>query len=153
NTGSGDQFGESMALSGDGLTLAVGAPFEASSASGINGNQADNTANAAGAVYVYANTGGTWAQQAYVKASTTRVFEHFGLAVALSGDGNTLAVGAPFESSCGRGIDATGAASGCGDSGAVYIFERAGTTWTQSAFVKPSNNDTQPASGMGEAFG
>jgi hypothetical protein len=51
NTGAGDRFGWSVALSGD--TLAVGAIFEASNAAGIDGNQADNGTSAAGAVYVF----------------------------------------------------------------------------------------------------
>ena len=48
-----DQFGISLALSADGSTLAVGAHYEASNATGIGGNQADNSASEAGAVYVY----------------------------------------------------------------------------------------------------
>jgi len=47
----GDGFGRSVSLSGD--TLAVGAPFEASNATGVNGNQADNGAPYSGAVYVF----------------------------------------------------------------------------------------------------
>ena len=50
NTGAGDYFGYSVALSGD--TLAVGAYREAGNATGVNGNQADNTATDSGAVYV-----------------------------------------------------------------------------------------------------
>src|SRR5256885_1131980 len=66
-----DEFGYSVALSSDGNTLAVGAIGEDSAAKGINGNQADNSANGAGAVYVFNRTGGAWAQQAYVKSSNT----------------------------------------------------------------------------------
>ena len=50
NTGADDYFGYSVALSGD--TLAVGAYREAGNATGVNGNQADNTATDSGAVYV-----------------------------------------------------------------------------------------------------
>jgi len=53
NTGAIDWFGWSVALSADGSTLAVGARNETSRATGIGGNQADNSASAAGAVYVY----------------------------------------------------------------------------------------------------
>ena len=42
NTETQDRFGFSVALSGDGNTLAVGAYGEASKATGLNGNQADN---------------------------------------------------------------------------------------------------------------
>jgi hypothetical protein len=51
NTGTSDEFGTSVALAGD--TLAVGAPLEASAVTGVNGNQADNSAFGSGAVYVY----------------------------------------------------------------------------------------------------
>ncbi len=50
NTGAGDFFGESLSLSGD--TLAIGALYEASAATGVNGNQADNSASRSGAVYL-----------------------------------------------------------------------------------------------------
>lgn len=49
NTGANDEFGQSVALSGD--TLAIGAPLEASAAQGVGGNQDDNSATESGAVY------------------------------------------------------------------------------------------------------
>jgi hypothetical protein len=42
-----------VALSGDGNTLAVGANGEDSNATGIGGDQVDNSAPFAGAVYLY----------------------------------------------------------------------------------------------------
>ena len=53
NSGSDDIFGLSLALSGDGNTLAVGAYAEDSASEGIGGDQADNSAIDAGAVYLY----------------------------------------------------------------------------------------------------
>ena len=53
NTGASDQFGFGVALSDDGSTLAVGAVGEASAATGIGGNQADNSTPTAGAAYVF----------------------------------------------------------------------------------------------------
>jgi hypothetical protein len=53
NTDPSDDFGVSVAISGDGRTLAVGADAEASAATGIDGDQTDNTAPGAGAVYVF----------------------------------------------------------------------------------------------------
>ena len=91
NAGSGDRFGNSVALSGD--TLAVGAYREESSATVINGDESDNSLTEAGAVYVFTRSGGTWSQQAYIKASNTGSGDRFGWSVALSGD--TLAVGRP----------------------------------------------------------
>ena len=52
NTGAGDEFGLSVALSG--TTLTVGAPFEDSNATGVNGNQGDNSASNSGAAYIFA---------------------------------------------------------------------------------------------------
>ena len=49
----GTLLGDSVSISGDGNTIAVGAPHEASSSSGINGNQNDNSSYNAGAVYVF----------------------------------------------------------------------------------------------------
>jgi hypothetical protein len=138
NAGSGDQFGTSLALSGD--TLAVGASEEDSSATGVNGNQADNTAPSSGAVYVFVRSGVIWTQQAYVKASNAGRDDRFGWSVALSGD--TLAVGAPGEASSASGVNPTGASQGddsAPGAGAVYVFARSGSSWSQQAYVKASN--------------
>src|SRR5262249_53432567 len=61
--------GHGLALSGDGLTMAVAAPYESSNAKGINGNQNDTSLYSAGAVYVFVQRNGQWTQQAYIKAS------------------------------------------------------------------------------------
>ena len=143
NTGAGDQFGWSMSLSGD--TLAVGAPYESSNATGVGGNQNNTMATGSGAVYVFARTGTVWAQQAYIKASNTGANDQFGYSVSLAGD--TLAVGAPLEDSNATGIDGNGANNTATDSGAAYVFTRTGTTWAQQAYVKASNT------GMMDYFG
>lgn len=128
NTGEaddGDQFGYSVSLSGDGGTLAVGAIAEDSSATGINGNGADNSAPESGAVYVFTKTSGAWSQQAYVKPWNTTVRGAlFGYSVGLSADGNTLGVGA-YDEDGGRG--------------AVYAFTRTGSTWSQQMRLTASN--------------
>jgi len=123
NTDAGDQFGISVALSGDGNALAVGASLEASAATGIGGNQADNTAADAGAVYVFTRSIATWTQQAYVKASNTGAGDQFGSSVALSGDGATLAVGATGEDSSATGIGGSEADNSATGAGAVYAFQ------------------------------
>ena len=48
-----DEFGGSVAISGDGGTIAVGARGEDSAVSGLNGNQDNNSALEAGAVYLF----------------------------------------------------------------------------------------------------
>ncbi len=148
-TGAGDQFGFAVALSGDGNTLAVGAPGEASA---VSGNPADNTAANAGAVYVFTGGGTTWTQQAYIKASNTGAEDQFGISVALSSNGNTLAVSATGEDSALTGVTAGIVTEGTAGNaapgaGAVYVFTRIGTAWTQEAYVKASNT------GAGDQFG
>jgi hypothetical protein len=141
NAGFADQFGYSVALSADGSTLAVGATGERSAATGIGGNQTDDSAAGAGAVYVFTRAGATWTQQAYVKASNTDANDLFGYRVALSADGSTLAAGARFEDSAAAGIGGNQADNTESNAGAVYVFHRSGTTWTQEAYVKASNTD------------
>jgi hypothetical protein len=142
NTGPNDQFGNAVALSADGNTLAVSAMFEDSGAAGINGNQADNSMQDSGAVYVFTRTGTVWTEQAYIKASNPGEHDDgdtFGYAIALSDDGATLAVGAPSEdssASVNNGDQANNSAVGAG---AVYIFSRAGRTWSQQTYVKTSS--------------
>ncbi|MEZ9931549.1 FG-GAP repeat protein, partial [Vibrio sp. 10N.261.49.C12] len=106
NTGAGDNFGTSVALSSDGNTLAAGAPREGSNGTGVNsGAQANNSAPASGAVYLFRYRASTWTQEAYIKASTPDFYDYFGHSVALSSDGNTLAVGAIREESNGTGVN------------------------------------------------
>lgn len=97
NADVGDAFGERLALSADGRVLAVSAVYEASAAAGLNGDQADNSVLSAGAVYLYAREGKRWSQTDYVKSHRPRVGDLFGSALALSGDGQQLAVGARLE--------------------------------------------------------
>ena len=149
--GDGDQFGFSLTLSDDGNTIAVGAVSEDSGATGINGNQADNSQVSAGAVYVYARTGTTWAQQAYVKPSNTRGGHQFGYSVSLNADGNMLAVGSYDEGGGSREINGPQEQTRNG-SGAVYIFGRNAGTWTQQTYIKASNAEQGDSLGVSVAL-
>ena len=133
-----DAFGTSVALSADGRTLAVGAPWETSGATGVDGDQTDQSASNAGAVYMFMRLDGPWSQRAYVKASNTGTGDEFGTSVALSGDGTLLAVGAPFEASGATGVDGNQTDDSVEDGGAVYIFTRKNNTWSQQVYLKPS---------------
>lgn len=137
-------LGASLALSADGSTLAAGAPTESSGATRIDGDQADTSAGGAGAVFVFTRSGNDWVQQAYVKGSRLQAGDAFGTSVALSGSGDVLAVGAPYDD---RATAAVGDGGGAPDSGAVYTFVRSGTTWSEQDFLKPL------AVGEGDAFG
>jgi len=159
NPGSSYRFGSVVALSADGNMLAVSAVWEASAATGINGNQNDDSRPQAGAAYVFTRTGSTWSQQAYIKASNTGRAavagdpndfgdgDQFGYSLALTGDGNTLAVGAISEDSRASGINNIQNDDSAVSSGAVYVFTRTGSTWSQQAYVKGSNTEA------GDLFG
>ena len=141
NTQANDAFAR-CSLAADGRTLAVGANDEDSAATGIDGDQTDNSAAIAGAAYVFAEAGGVWTQQAYVKASNTAAQDFFGVHVALSGDGDTLAVGAHGEDSAASGVDGDQANNAASGAGAVYLYERVGQTWSQKHYIKAFNPES-----------
>jgi hypothetical protein len=147
----GDQFGFSIALSADGNTLAAGAMTEDGGATGINGDQADNSKQSAGAVYVFARNGSAWSQQAYIKASNTDANDLFGYSVGLSADGNTLAISAFDEDSSARDINGV-QDTGRRGSGAIYVFTRSGSAWSQQAFLKAANAEAADSLGYAIAI-
>lgn len=148
NTDALDGFGFRLALAGD--TLAVGPQREDSAATGIGGDQADNSALNAGAVYVFIRSDTTWGQQAYIKASNTDASDAFGFSVAL--DGDTLAVGARSERSAATGIGGDQIDNNASNAGAVYVFSRTGSVWSQQAYVKASNADASDQFGFSVAL-
>ncbi len=147
NAEAGDRFGVNVAISGD--TIVVGASEEDSAQTTItngSGASVDNSTVESGAAYVFVRSGTTWSQQAYLKAPNAGSGDEFGSTIAISGD--TIAVGAPYESSA-QAIITTIASSdnSASESGAVYVFVRSGTTWSHQAYLKPSNIDA------GDRFG
>jgi hypothetical protein len=106
-----DDFGTSVALSGD--TAVVGAPFD------------DDAGSASGSAYVFVRSGTRWSQQQKLTASDAAPNDDFGLAVAVSGD--TAVVGAIGDDDAGR------------DSGAAYVFVRSGTRWRQQQKLTASD--------------
>jgi hypothetical protein len=132
NAGGGDQFGATVAISGD--TIVVGANDEASGATGVNGDGSNDNLPYSGAAYVFTRSGTSWTQQAYLKASNPGTNDEFGYSVAISGD--TIVVGARFEDSRYPGIESDNSLP---NSGAAYVFTRTGTNWSQQAYLKPLN--------------
>lgn len=143
NSGAGDGFGTAVAISGN--TIVVGATGEDSNATGVNGNQTNNTAADAGAAYVFVRNGTVWTHQAYLKSSNTESGDAFGKSVAIEGD--TVVVGATGEDSNAMGVGGNQTNNGAAGAGAAYIFTRNGTTWTQEAYLKAGNTDA------GDGFG
>jgi len=134
---SNDRFGHAVAIS-DNIAV-IGARFEASNSTGINGDETNNDANFSGAAYVWVRQpSGVWLREAYLKASNAERLDKFGFAVAASG--NTVVVSAPQEDSNATGINGNQSNGSASVSGAVYVFVRGeGSVWMQQAYIKASN--------------
>jgi len=111
----GDGFGWSVAVQG--TTAVVGAYGKE-----VMGHSAQ------GAAYVFAESGGTWTQQAELTASDGIYTNEFGYSVAL--DGNTIVIGAPY-----RTVGSNQA------QGVTYVFAGSGASWSQQAEVTSSDGE------------
>jgi len=108
--------GCSVSISSDGNTIASGG-------SGDNDN--------AGAVWIFTRTGTTWSQQGNkLEVSAESADGNFGSTVALSGDGNTIAIGGPADN---------------GYLGGVWIFVRNNGTWSQQGSKLVGSNAIAPS--------
>jgi len=111
--GEGRWFGQAVAMSADGRTAAV------AFSQAVDGVYADN-----GVFYVYRKASSTapWRFEARLKPNLVRrgSSQPFGDALSVNGDGTLIAYGRFFEGVGGESAN-----------GAVYLFRRAGTTWTQ----------------------
>ncbi|RMG99110.1 MAG: fibronectin type III domain-containing protein [Deltaproteobacteria bacterium] len=113
-----DWYGFAVAMSADGLQIAVAARLEDGGGVGLHAGP-DTAQPDAGAVYVYREVGGTWTLLRYVKAfPVADSGDRFGRGLALSSDGRTLAVGANEED----GPDADPFSNGVSNAGAVYVY-------------------------------
>jgi hypothetical protein len=132
------QFATGVGISGD--TIVVGARFDSSNATGINGNQTDTSLYAAGAAFVFDRVGATWSQTAYLKASNTRPNAYFGDKVAISGD--TIAIVAGDEAGGALGVNGDESLQSSTNPGAVYEFVRVGGVWSQRSYIKSDQSGT-----------
>jgi hypothetical protein len=112
----GDQFGSSIAISGD--TVIVGVSNQSYDAAGAN------YVSMAGAAYVFTRAAGVWSQQQKLVGTGTNSRldnDYFGASVAVSengaSDGYTFGVGAT-----GQDYTSTGAAPISTNAGAVFVF-------------------------------
>lgn len=131
--GAGPEFGKSMCMSADCLTLAIGGPSDSF-----------NNVGAKGSVFIYTRTSTSlpWKQVttglpgSIVKITPSDITngsdKSFGHALAISDDGNTLAVGGRYDD------------NNTNDNGAVWIFVRSSGVWTQQAKLF---NNTEIGSG------
>ena len=141
NSKSGNMFGYSLVLSGDGNTLAVGAINESSDPQGAEDTSSNHLFSSSGAVYVYRFNGLFWVEEAFIKSSNPGANDHFGSSVSLSSDGNTLVVGAKGESSNATGVNYTSINNDLAAlSGAAYVYHfNKESGWKETAFMKASN--------------
>jgi hypothetical protein len=102
------EFGSSLALSAAGDTAMVGGYAD--------GWTPDTPNSEIGAAWVFARSGGGWAEQAKLTGADESGAGNFGASVAISGDGTRALVGAPHDSY---------------PRGAVWGFVRSGSSWTQ----------------------
>ncbi len=120
-----DRFGTDVALSDDGLIMAISAHTE------------NSVAAESGGVYIFAFQGGTWTQTKLIKSKAPSINDHFGISISLSGNGKVLAVGAKGDDSSIGGVNPSEKDSAESNSGAVYIYESdLNGSWLQKAFIK-----------------
>ncbi len=114
----GDWFGTSVALSGDGRTLVVGAA------------QAGTKGTRSGAVHVF-RLRDEWQRDHTIRTTgeETTAFDAFGYSVAVNHDGTLIAVGAPLHD------------TGKGNAGAVYVWRAGDDTWRRITASVPALND------------
>ena len=124
--GAYDQFGGSVAISGD--YAIVGAWQENEDASGAN------TLISAGAAYIFKNNAGTWGQVQKIVAADRGGGDYFGTSVAISGD--YAIVGARDEDEDVSGANTLTSA------GAAYIFKNNAGTWSQVQKVVAADRAT-----------
>ena len=144
----GDRFGMSVAISGDGSTLAVGEPFDGNYNTGVGASKTPKNSPpvpasiSSGAVFVYGydESAKRFNEQSYIKAETVGENHYFGWSVDLSDDGNLLAVGAYGDNIMKTGIsDPSNVTVTAGTVGAVYTYRHASAAWSYENYIKASN--------------
>ena len=111
STGNATGFGTSISINTLGDTIAVGSYTSSTGGLPYNGN-----------AYIFTRSTSTWTQQQVLRGSDSQNNDQFGTQLSLDGSGNYLAVSASDFNS---------------GAGAIYIFLRSGTTWTQQQKLTP----------------
>jgi hypothetical protein len=119
---SDDLFGSAVAIDGDTIAVAAYQRYFIDPSGGGAAN--------AGAVYIYQRNGASWQLQSVLTAPQPELLDQFGWAIALEGD--RVAISANRK-------DVTVNASRVQDAGAVYLFQRSGTTWSLESQLQASD--------------
>ena len=122
----GASFGASLAFNGDGTLLAIGEPRSRYTGAGVTFSTSyDEMGEQDGAVHLLLREEDNpehWGQIALIKAPNPGDGDAFGNSVALSGNGQSLAVGAPEEDGAATGVDGNQEDDSAVDAGAVYLY-------------------------------
>ncbi|MBI4701376.1 MAG: hypothetical protein HY744_09490 [Deltaproteobacteria bacterium] len=121
----GDEFGDSVSLSGD--TALVSAFGD------------DNKSQDYGSAYVFVRSGAIWTEEAKLIASDGAKEDRFGDSVSLSGD--SALVSASGDDNKGQ------------DSGSAYVFLRTGASWAQEAKLLASDGAAKDFFGCSVSIG
>ena len=126
-----DYFGSAVSISDAGTRVAVGAPYNDVAGAGVD----------AGHVQVWELSGGSWTQMG-VSIDGENAGEQSGFALALSGDGTTVAIGSPYTD-----VDGT-------DRGSVRVFTWNGGTsaWDRKGTVDLKGEANQDRLGYAVAI-
>ena len=117
DTASGDQFGIAVLIAPDESTIIVAAPGQ------------DDNATMAGKVYTFTYSGSTWSQaSAFQAPGTLTNYETFGRVMAISPNGNILAIGQP-------GYDGNSTSN----TGRILIYTGSGSSWTFRKSILPTD--------------
>ncbi|RHX95667.1 hypothetical protein DLM76_01390 [Leptospira yasudae] len=98
-------------------------------------SQDDVTFANSGAAHIFKRVGATWTREAFLKASNANANDQFGVSVGISGD-----------------IAIIGASTQASSEGAAYVFERTGTSWTETGILKAPNAGTNDLFGKAVAI-
>ncbi|PQJ84173.1 hypothetical protein [Aliivibrio sifiae] len=131
STISGQQyhFGKSVSLDNTGATLAIGSPEEGS----------------LGAVYIFKESNDSWSQVEKVQHSSLQNGDLFGYRVKLSGDANSLIIGAFTDNSGDIFLDDNLVEN----SGAVYFYKKENNLWFFDSYIKSPKNQKGGHFGLG----
>jgi len=88
---------------------------------------------------VYVLQGAVWVREHSVSRGPNVIVDALPPALAISADGNSVAFGNIYDDSAARGINGP-LDNAAPDSGAVLVFRREGTAWTET-YVKASNTE------------
>ncbi len=100
----------------------------------------------AGAVHIKRYNGGLWVDDVTLRASNADDIDTFGASIDWSG--SYLLIGATDEDGSATGVGGDQASNGSPRAGAAYVFERDGSSWSQIAYVKASNTESDDTFGI-----